>query len=43
MELSDCPHCHVTMQVGQSVYKTEEGDTDCEYYYYCDKCGADYQ
>lgn len=40
--MSDCPHCHIPMRVGSNVYKTEEGDYDCEYYYYCDECGADY-
>jgi len=38
----DCPHCKIPMCVGSHVYKTEDGESDVEYYNYCDKCGADY-
>jgi len=38
----DCPHCHIPMNVGSNTYQTEDGEYDCEYYHYCDKCGADY-
>ena len=38
----DCPHCHIPMNVGTNVYETIDGELDCDHYYYCDKCGADY-
>ncbi len=40
--MSDCPHCHIPMQVGRNVYEDEDGGKDYEYYHYCDECGADY-
>ena len=30
------------MCVGSHVYEMEDGESDVEYYNYCDKCGADY-
>ena len=37
-----CKHCNIRFSVGTHVYTDEEGETDAEYYYYCDECGACY-